>query len=161
MVDIDGLELSPALRELVGKVQRDDPYIAGVRVGQYAPRVVRLVVDLKQPVGRSSSRWQPVAAYQHRLVFDLYPTQAADPLLALIRDKEAADKRAAQSIQDALGEFIARVDKPVLPGTPPRRHGHGARARGTAATLPQQTPTRRREPPQRRPRRPNNGASTA
>ena len=33
VVDIDGLELSPALRELVGKVRADDPYIAGVRIG--------------------------------------------------------------------------------------------------------------------------------
>ena len=43
------LELSPALRELVAKVRADDPFIAGIRVGQHAPGVVRLVVDLKQP----------------------------------------------------------------------------------------------------------------
>ena len=48
VVDIDGLELSPALRELVGKVGSDDPFITGVRVGQNQPRVVRLVFDLKQ-----------------------------------------------------------------------------------------------------------------
>ncbi|HYF17202.1 MAG TPA: AMIN domain-containing protein, partial [Ramlibacter sp.] len=35
-VDIDGIELNPALRELVAKVQADDPYIAGIRVGQNA-----------------------------------------------------------------------------------------------------------------------------
>jgi hypothetical protein len=65
VVDIDGLELNPALRELVGKVRPDDPYIAGVRVGQYQPRVVRLVLDLKQPVRRRSSsrcrRWRPTS----------------------------------------------------------------------------------------------------
>ena len=42
VVDIDNLELSPALRDLVGKVRSDDPFIAGVRVGQNTPRVVRL-----------------------------------------------------------------------------------------------------------------------
>ncbi|MBP8101557.1 MAG: AMIN domain-containing protein, partial [Burkholderiaceae bacterium] len=36
VVDIEDLELSPALRELVAKVQADDPNIAGIRVGQYA-----------------------------------------------------------------------------------------------------------------------------
>jgi N-acetylmuramoyl-L-alanine amidase len=46
VIDVDGLELSPALRDLVGKVRADDPFIAGVRVGQYQPRVVRLVIDL-------------------------------------------------------------------------------------------------------------------
>ena len=50
VIDIEGLELSPQLRELVGKVRSDDPFIAGVRVGQYQPRTVRLVMDLKQPV---------------------------------------------------------------------------------------------------------------
>ena len=115
VVDIDGLELRDALRELVGKVRPDDPFIAGVRVGQYQPRVVRLVFDLKQAVVPQQFTLDPVAAYQHRLVFDLYPPVEADPLLALIRDKEAAEERAAQAVQDALGELIARIDKPLTP----------------------------------------------
>ncbi|WP_425261891.1 N-acetylmuramoyl-L-alanine amidase [Rubrivivax sp. RP6-9] len=119
VIDLDGLELSPQLRELVGKVRPDDPYIAGVRVGQFQARVVRLVVDLKQAVAPQQFTLQPVAAYQHRLVFDLYPTQATDPLLALIREKEAAEDAAAQTVQDALGELIARVDKPGAPVTAP------------------------------------------
>ena len=120
LIDLDGLTLDSGLRELVGKVQPDDPYIAGVRVGQNTPRVVRLVLDLKQPVSPQQFALEPVAAYQHRLVFDLYPTQEHDPLLALIRDKEAADQRAAQSVRDALGELIARVDRPLPPpGAPP------------------------------------------
>src|SRR3954464_4610624 len=49
VIDIDGLELSPALRELVGKVRADDPYIAGVPAPQKQPRIVRLVIDLKHP----------------------------------------------------------------------------------------------------------------
>jgi N-acetylmuramoyl-L-alanine amidase len=116
VIDIDQLELSPALRELVGKVQPGDPFIAGVRVGQYQPRVVRLVIDLKQAVAPQQFTLSPVAAYQHRLVFDLYPTEARDPLLELIREREAAADQAAQSLQDALGEFIGRIEKP---GTKP------------------------------------------
>ena len=53
VVDIDGLELDSTLRELVGKVRPDDPYIAGVRVGQQPPKTVRLVIDLKQEIGRA------------------------------------------------------------------------------------------------------------
>jgi N-acetylmuramoyl-L-alanine amidase len=109
VIDIDGLELSPQLRELVGKVRADDPFIAGVRVGQSQPRVVRLVIDLKQATAPEVLTLAPVAAYQHRLVFDLHPTHEPDPLLALIRDRERAEQRAAQSVQDALGEFIGRV----------------------------------------------------
>ena len=113
VVDIGNLELNPALRELVGTVRADDPFISGVRVGQFQPRVVRLVFDLKQPVRPEQFTLAPVAAYRHRLVFDLFPVQEADPLLALIREKEAAEQRASQAVQDALGELIARIDRPI------------------------------------------------
>jgi N-acetylmuramoyl-L-alanine amidase len=108
VIDIDGLELSTALRELVGKVRNDDPYIAGLRVGQFQPRVVRMVIDLKQPVKPQLFALTPVAAYQHRLVFDLYPAQDRDPLLALIRERDSAEQ-AAQAVQDALGDFIGKI----------------------------------------------------
>jgi N-acetylmuramoyl-L-alanine amidase len=90
-VDIEGIELNPALRELVGKVRSDDPYITGVRVGQYTSTTVRLVLDLRRMVKPQVFNLAPVQAgnarYQHRLVLDLYPTQVADPLEALIADR--------------------------------------------------------------------------
>jgi N-acetylmuramoyl-L-alanine amidase len=119
VIDVDGLELSPQLRELVGKVRPDDPFIAGVRVGQNQPRVVRLVIDLKQASAPQLFTLAPVAAYQHRLVFDLYPTQERDPLLDLIRDKEQAEEKAAQAVQDALGEFIGRMGAAGAASAPP------------------------------------------
>jgi N-acetylmuramoyl-L-alanine amidase len=90
-VDIEGIELNPALKELVGKVRSDDPFITGVRVGQYANKTVRLVLDLRQMVKPQVFNLLPVKTgntqYQHRLVLDLYPTEVADPLEALIADK--------------------------------------------------------------------------
>jgi N-acetylmuramoyl-L-alanine amidase len=116
VIDIDGLELSPQLRELVGKVRSDDPFIAGVRVGQSQPRVVRLVIDLKQSTAPQLFALAPVAAYRYRLVFDLYPTEERDPLLELIRDKEQAEAKAAQAVQDALGEFIGKMSSAGVAG---------------------------------------------
>jgi N-acetylmuramoyl-L-alanine amidase len=87
-VDVEGIELSPQLKELVSSVKSDDPFISGIRVGQNAPGVVRLVIDLKQSALPQVFNLPPIAAYQHRLVFDLYPTQTIDPLLALIAEKE-------------------------------------------------------------------------
>ena len=123
VVDIEGLELNMALRELVGKVQTEDPFISTIRVGQFQPHTVRLVVDLKQGVLPQVFSLDPVAAYRHRLVFDLHPTQEPDPLLALVKDKTSAQERAAQSVQDALGEFLDRTDhinrtKPAASETP-------------------------------------------
>ena len=118
VIDIDGLELSPALRELVGKVRNDDPFIAGLRVGQNQPRVVRMVIDLKQAIAPQLFTLTPVAAYQHRLVFDLYPTQERDPLLALIRERDSSES-AAKAVQDALGEFIGKMKPPAASGPVP------------------------------------------
>ena len=135
VIDIEGLELSPELRELVGKVKQDDPFIERLRVGQNLPRVVRLVIDLKQPTAPQLFTLAPVAAYQHRLVFDLYPTQQRDPLLALLREKEQAEQKAAKAVQDALGEFIGKVDRP--PGLPPNVTSATSATSAASATLPQ------------------------
>lgn len=141
VVDIEGLELSPLLRDLVATVRPDDPYIGGVRIGQYQPRLVRMVIDLKQPIVPQQLSLDPVAAYQHRLVFDLRPLAAPDPLLALIRDKERAEREAAASMSDALGEFIDRIDKPAPPvvaatPTAPASPAHSASASQTPAPPP-------------------------
>lgn len=117
VIDIDGLSLSSELKELVAKLQPGDPYIAAVRVGQYQPRVVRLVFDLKQPVAPQVFTLAPVAAYKHRLVLDLYPVPDSnkDPLLALIQEREAntraASEQAASSVNDALGQWIDKLPK--------------------------------------------------
>lgn len=86
-VDIEGIGLDPTLKELVAKVQADDPNIAGIRVGQNTPNIVRLVLDLKQEMAPQVFTLPPVAAYQHRLVFDLYPTRVVDPLEILIEQR--------------------------------------------------------------------------
>lgn len=116
-VDIEGIELNPALKELVAKVRADDPTIEGIRVGQNAPNVVRLVLDLKQAVQPQVFSLQPVAAYQHRLVLDLYPTRLADPLEALIaerlRDKTGSSP--GQVAADPLGDLIAQRGRAGAP----------------------------------------------
>ncbi len=86
-IDIQGIDLDPALRDLVRQIKPGDPYIDGLRVGQYAPGVVRIVFDLKQAVQPQVFSLAPVAAYRHRLVLDLYPAQRVDPMEALIADR--------------------------------------------------------------------------
>ena len=56
-VDIDGIELDPALRELVAKVRPDDPFIAGIRVGRGTPSGVRMVSDALGPCCWCPSVW--------------------------------------------------------------------------------------------------------
>ncbi len=141
-VDIEGIDLIPALRELVAKVKSDDPNISGIRVGQNAPGVVRLVIDLKQPITPQVFTLPPVAAYQYRLVFDFYPVQVADPLEALIAER-LADKSQTQPVPfstsppapDPLGELITR------------QSGKPATSNAAAAPPPAQNKTAAVKPP--------------
>jgi N-acetylmuramoyl-L-alanine amidase len=144
-VDIHGLDLVAGLRELVGQLKSDDPNIAGIRVGQNAPGVVRLVLDLKQPMKPQVFNLQPVAAYQHRLVFDLYPVNPPDPLETLIsqrlKDLDEASERAARlmgieagalhSSPDPLNPTVASMGKAPQAGSDPlgaliAKHGQAA-----------------------------------
>jgi len=151
VIDIDGLTLSPGLRELIGKVKPDDPYITGVRVGQNTPTVVRIVLDLRQPVAPQIFTLAPVAAYRHRLVFDLYPKFQADPLVALVneRDKPPAAtapspaknaEAAASAVNDALGELIQKIERPPAPPTPPTPPAPPASAPVAVAAAPRPAP---------------------
>jgi N-acetylmuramoyl-L-alanine amidase len=94
VIDVEGLDLSATLKQLVAKIQGDDPYIKQVRVGQNRPNVVRLVFDLKEPVSPQVFTLAPIGGYQHRLIFDLYPVNAPDPIAALIAKGEWAQNGA-------------------------------------------------------------------
>ncbi|MBS0292473.1 MAG: N-acetylmuramoyl-L-alanine amidase [Proteobacteria bacterium] len=118
-VDIEGIDLDPSLRELVAKVRPDDPNIAGIRVGQNAPGVVRLVVDLKQAARPQVFTLQPVAAYQHRLVFDLYPAAAPDPLEALIAERLRDEAATTSAGPSPGGAKTTTAAAPALPATDP------------------------------------------
>jgi len=108
-IDIDGIELSTALKDIVSKILPDDPFISGVRIGQYTSTTVRLVIDLKQaikpqvfslePVGKGQSR------YQYRTVLDLYPTKPLDPLEALISERAQLQDSNQTALQSSTGSM--------------------------------------------------------
>jgi N-acetylmuramoyl-L-alanine amidase len=116
VVDIEGLELNPTLKQLVAKIQSNDPYIKQVRVGQNRPNVVRLVFDLKEEVNPQVFTLAPVGEYKHRLIFDLYPVNPVDPIAALINKGEWSRERPAE-VLPPLAE--ARPELNTLPQTAP------------------------------------------
>ncbi len=84
VLDLDGVDAGPMLYELQNKVAAGDPYIASLRVARNRPGVTRVVLDLKAEVKPQVFTLKPIADYGHRLVLDLYPLVAADPLGALL-----------------------------------------------------------------------------
>jgi N-acetylmuramoyl-L-alanine amidase len=128
-VDIHGLDLTPQLQELVGKVRPEDPFIADVRLAQLSRGVVRLLVDLKQTAVPQVFTLQPVAAYRNRLVIDLYPVKAVDPLEAFIAERlkdgpaaaptPSTPSMAAAPAGDPLGDLIAQQTRRPAKAPPP------------------------------------------
>ena len=142
-VDITGVTLNPALKELVAKVKADDPNIEGIRVGQFSADVVRLVIDLKQGVRPQMFTLAPVAAYQHRLVLDLYPVRSIDPLDALVAQYAQPKASApaigapARSASDPLGELMAqRLGKASEPAAAPPTSTAAAKPAPSVAPAP-------------------------
>ncbi|OZI64417.1 N-acetylmuramoyl-L-alanine amidase [Bordetella genomosp. 11] len=126
VVDIQGLSMSPSLNELAAKIRKDDPYIRSLRIAQNRPNVVRLVFDLKQAVAPQIFTLKPVADYQFRLVLDLYPKVAQDPLMAILKKPAGpdVDDPLARILEDISrnppGPATATIPPPApLPNTPP------------------------------------------
>jgi N-acetylmuramoyl-L-alanine amidase len=145
VIDVDGLELNPTLRELVAKVTPNDPYIRTVRVGQNSPRVVRLVFDLKEGVAPQVFTLLPIAGYQHRLVFDLYPVNPPDPLWKLVQATEEKQRRLSSSMTEAPPEgedLIAELARKhagtpmTAPGMQPGKSGPPIAATSPPAAVP-------------------------
>ena len=115
VVDFEGIDLTAALRELVARVRADDPYIAGVRIGQNRPGVARLVLDLKHAVDAQVFALTPVGDYRHRMVIDLYPLQPPDPIAELIAQnaQNARNTSAAQAARTARSTVGTRPAAPA------------------------------------------------
>jgi N-acetylmuramoyl-L-alanine amidase len=115
VVDIEGLQLNPTLKDLVAKVKPNDPYVAQIRVGQFQPTVVRLVFDLKEAVKPQLFTLDPIAEYQYRLVFDLYPTNPPDPLMQLVKESARKEKLLLEAQSKKDDDPIAAFAKPKIP----------------------------------------------
>ncbi|AFJ45936.1 N-acetylmuramoyl-L-alanine amidase AmiC [Shimwellia blattae] len=89
VVDLEGVHLNAVLKGLDNLIRSDDPFIKSARVGQFDPKTVRLVFELKQNVTPHLFALAPVAEFKERTVMDLYPANTnndQDPLLALLED---------------------------------------------------------------------------
>ena len=146
VVDIDGLVLNPTLKDLVAKVKPNDPYVAQIRVGQFQPTVVRLVFDLKEAVKPQLFTLSPIAEYQYRLIFDLYPTNPPDPLMQLVKESARKEKMLAE--EQAKGPKAVPVeDDPIAAfakrETVPSKKGGSSSSSSTATASTQRIPFRR------------------
>ena len=85
VLDLTDVDLSSVQQGLEGKVAPNDPHIASLRVGQFKPGIVRVVLDLKTEAKPQIFTLPPIGHYGHRLVLDIHPIEPFDPILTLLQ----------------------------------------------------------------------------
>jgi N-acetylmuramoyl-L-alanine amidase len=131
VLDLETDELSAALNELPGKVTADDPYLKGLRVAVNRPGVIRVAMDLKAEVAPQVFTLKPIGEYGYRLVLDVYPATAPDPLAALIEESQKKREK-----KDAVARLATIVIDPGHGGEDPGAIGrHGSREKDVTLTI--------------------------
>ena len=110
VLDLEGIDLNAEILALPLHVRPDDPYIDAIRVSQFRPGVLRVVLDLKAQVNPQLFALSPVAEYGHRVVLDLYPLTPPDPLMALLEETERAERARGESPPASPDEKPGRAD---------------------------------------------------
>lgn len=128
VVDIDGLQLTESLKRQIAAVKPDDPYIASMRIGQYKPGTVRLVMDLKTDVKPEVFLLKPFANYQYRLVFDIYPEHPRDSIGQILASRDDTDILSAPTEEDPLASVLESLGKDTSP--PSSKPSGGGNASG-------------------------------
>jgi N-acetylmuramoyl-L-alanine amidase len=102
VIDIDNIDLTPTLKTISSKVLSHDPFIKLISVNKVNPKIIRIMIVLKQGVEPNTFTLSPIAEFKHRLVMDLYPTRSIsinddDPLLALLEEYKDGDLNKKQA----------------------------------------------------------------
>ena len=123
VLDLEDVELSGDLALLGQHVAPGDPYIQSIRVAQFRPNVLRVVLDIKTDVDEQLFTLKPFGEYGNRVVLDLYPLTSSDPLMALLEFERngGADEAPATESPPTQSSPPARSIEPAKPATGTRR----------------------------------------
>ena len=134
VLDLEILEITPALTGLSEKVSENDPYVKAVRVGRFKPGTVRLVFDLKASVKPQLFPLAPVGSYNHRLVLDLYPVIAPDPLIAFL-DRHQRESATGERPPAPADGIAGRIDPDLSAPAVPREASPAQKGRPASVRL--------------------------
>jgi N-acetylmuramoyl-L-alanine amidase len=118
VIDVEA-DLDGELESLAGKVVMDDPYIKLVRVGRFKTNTVRLVLDLKTEIRPNVFLLPPVGEYGFRLVADINPIVAPDPLMIVLgKDIVSSEPMPPKEVDTAAKDWVPPVIIPNIPIKP-------------------------------------------
>ncbi len=117
VVDLSDVQADAAFQKALETLKNDTGVLARARIGQYRADTARLVLELKSRSETAAFALPPVGQYRHRLVIDLTPVDADDPIagfLSKLIERETQLEKAA----DLAAIEAAKPVPPVLPPKP-------------------------------------------
>ena len=114
VLDLEGIDLNANIKSLSTAISPSDPYIQQVRVANFKPGIVRVVIDLKVEVNPKIFTLQPAGQYKHRLVLDVYPLK--DPLASILNNAGMSNSESVEAPSAKINQV--ETAKSLEPTTP-------------------------------------------
>lgn len=137
VIDLPGLVAGGALDQLQSRVPGDNPLVLRARAAQFRPDVVRIVLELRQPVSARAFAVAPVGEYGHRVVIDLSPEAVSPPAGVAGMPSSSALPALAAPATPVANPVAAepRFDRLVTVAIDPGHGGEDPGARGASGLV--------------------------
>ena len=149
VIDMEANAAGDRLNERIPRTHPDNPWIRKLVVTQPEVGKVRLTIEFQAETRADVFTLLPTEPYQHRLVIDLIPRDAPDPLAglidrrppkepgldALIRQLETTPERADQIERRDRSARSERLDRPITIAIDPGHGGEDPGAIGPGGTM--------------------------
>ncbi|EDZ64086.1 N-acetylmuramoyl-l-alanine amidase, amic protein [beta proteobacterium KB13] len=116
VIDLKSININNSLTDLSKVDFKDNSTISGVRVAQYDPGTVRIVVDLRHESKIKIFSLKPFKSYGHRLVVDVYHEEdEIAHLLKQLQGKAGDDhKDNNQKVEDEKTNLTSKEEQPKV-----------------------------------------------
>jgi len=149
VIDLEANSAGERLSERIPRNPPDNPWIRKLLVTQPEVGKVRLMIEFQAEIRADIFTLPPTEPYQYRLVIDLIPRNAPDPLAqlidrrptneqgldALLKQLETAPAPAQQRDRSERAERAERQDRPITIAIDPGHGGEDPGAIGPGGTM--------------------------
>jgi N-acetylmuramoyl-L-alanine amidase len=128
VVDLTDVAADAAFQQALTTLKADTGVFSRARIGQFQRDTARLVLDLKGRAETAAFVLPPVGQYRHRLVIDLTPLDADDPIATFLTKLAEREAQLEKANAEAHAELKGReaplkapppASTPATPATPP------------------------------------------
>jgi len=134
VINLDAHSSGGRLTEQLPRTHPDNPWVRKLSVTQPDVGKVQLMIEFQADTRADIFALLPTEPYQHRLVVDLIPRDAPDPLAGLI-DRRQPNEQNLDALIRQLETTPERLDRPITIAIDPGHGGEDPGAIGPGGTM--------------------------